>query len=141
MFSGLQFRGIGGQEAELNARRTDDGGAGVEARAIDEQDNPFGGSSLAESGKFVERGAESGVGDHRHEQPEGSSGRGMNEAVDIRPLIAVMNKDARTNPSLGPDPAQDRLETNTVFIHRPKFDTAGRRKGLKGVDILRERFF
>ena len=46
----------------------------------------------------------------------------MNEAVQIRPLVTLMDDHAGTLAFQAPDPAQNGLESNAVLILAPQFD-------------------
>jgi hypothetical protein len=98
----------------------------VEACAIQQEENAFIGSSLAKRGKLTQRGSEGCTRDRRHQQPEGASAGGMDKAIDVGPLIAVMNQDVRTNAPQRPDSPDDGFEANAVFVHGPKLNPARR---------------
>ena len=55
--------------------------------------------------------------------PEDDLARGWSdEAVQIKPLVAVMAAGGRTAAARRPDLTQDRFQAEAVFIERPDFD-------------------
>jgi hypothetical protein len=60
--------------------------------------------------------------DARQQQPGGLAPLGMDEGVEGGPGITVVRWCDGALPPGSPDPAQDRLETETVFILGPQLD-------------------
>jgi hypothetical protein len=65
----------------------------------------------------------------------------MDKAIDVRPLIAMMNQDMGTYPAQRPDSPEDGLQPDAVFVHGPKLNPARRQEVLKGLHQFREGFF
>lgn len=84
-------------------------GTGVPSGPIEYQQNllPLAGSHHASKG--VQRELEEVHRDGWQEQPEGSTARGMNETIQIRPLVARLDNHAGTLAFRAPDPAQNGL--------------------------------
>ena len=74
---------------------------------------------LGESGQSKGKGLRI---DRRHEQPTGLSALWLHKAIHIHPLIARSDHGPHSAPLAGPDAAQDRLETDAVFILTPQFN-------------------
>jgi len=60
--------------------------------------------------------------DRRHEQPTGLSTLWLHKPIEIHPLIALSDHSPYSGPFAGPDAAQDRFETDAVFILTPQFN-------------------
>ena len=60
--------------------------------------------------------------DGRHEQPTAFSTRGFDKAIQVHPLIALSDHCPDAAAFACPDAAQDRFETNAVFILTPQFN-------------------
>jgi hypothetical protein len=54
--------------------------------------------------------------DAAREIPEAFAGGGRDEGGDVEPFEAVMADCHRTQPARGPDPAEDRLQPETVLV-------------------------
>ena len=76
------------------------------------------------------------VGDEPHDLARG----GPDEAVQIKPLVAVMAAGGRTAAAWRPDLAQDRFQAEAVFIERPDFDRNRRLGALELADAGLELF-
>ena len=66
----------------------------------------------------AEQGGVDAIGDEPHDL----AGGGPDEAVQIEPLVAVMAAGGRAASTWRPDLAQDRLQSEAVFIERPDFN-------------------
>jgi hypothetical protein len=75
------------------------------------------------------------------QQPEALPTVRTHKPVQIGPFVARLNRHKRTLPFLAPDPPQDRLEADAMFILAPDFHTGVRMLGLDLGDGLRKRFF
>ena len=110
------------------------------ARAVEHQDDVlveaganFGGERPQER---AEQRSVDAVGDEPHDLARG----GPDEAVQIEPLVAVMDAGSWTAAAWRPDLAQDRLQSETVFIERPDFDRDRRVGALELADAGLELF-
>jgi hypothetical protein len=66
-----------------------------------------------------------------------STARGrVDQADEIAPLVAVLDRSQRTLPLDRPNLVQDGLEAIAVFIHCPQLDDAVRKRGC---DFAQER--
>ena len=138
-FGGLQFRRVGRQEDEADAFGEGER-LGVPAGAVeDENDDPVAsGTGLA--GEEREGVLEELLVDAGGEVPEALAGCGRDEGGDVEPFEPVMAAGDRALATRRPDPAQDRLQSDTVLVGGEDLDCRlGMALGLLG-DGLREPF-
>jgi hypothetical protein len=92
------------------------------ARTIKHQDDVLVGTGADLGGERRQERAEQGgvdaVGDEPHDLARG----GPDEAVQIKPLVAVMATGDGAAATRRPDLAQDRFQAEAVFIERPDLD-------------------
>ena len=129
------MRRVRWQEHQFNAFRNFQILGDMPARAVEHQDDV-----LVEAGANLggERGQEraeqrgvDAVGDEPHDLARG----GSDEAVQIKPLVAVMAAGGRTAAAWRPDLAQDRFQAEAVFVERPDFDRDRRVGALELADL------
>ncbi len=60
---------------------------------------------------------------------EGAAGGGMDKADEIAPGKAVLHRGDGTLTNRRPDPAEERLEADAMFIGGPQFDLRPRKGG------------
>ena len=110
------------------------------ARAVEHQDDV-----LVEAGanfggeRRQERAEQSGV-DAVGDEPHDLAGGWSDEAVQIKPLVAVMATGDGAAAAWRPDLAQDRLQSEAVFVERPDFDRDRRVGALELADTGLELF-
>jgi hypothetical protein len=110
------------------------------ARGVEHQDDV-----LVHAGTHLggERGQEraeqrgvDAVGDEPHDLARG----GPDEAIEIKPLVAVMATGDGAAAAWRPDLAQDRFQAEAVFVERPDFDRDRRVAALELSDAGLELF-
>src|SRR3954467_5193989 len=121
-FGGLNLWRVRGQEHQFNALRNHQIPGDMPARTIKHQDDVLVGTGADLGGERRQERAEQGgvdaVGDEPHDLARGWS----DEAVQIKPLVAVMAPGNGTAATRRPDLAQDRFQAEAVFIERPDLD-------------------
>ncbi len=60
--------------------------------------------------------------DRRHEQPTGLSALWLHKPIQVHPLIARPDYSPHSGSFSGPDPAQDRFETDAMLVLAPEFN-------------------
>ena len=92
------------------------------ARTVEHQDDVLVGAGAHLGGERRQERAEQrgvdAVGDEPHDLTSG----GPDEAVQIEPLVAVVAAGGRTASARRPDLAQDRFQSEAMFIERPDLD-------------------
>ena len=139
-FTGLQFRRIRRQEEQVDALRNDEVRTAMPASSIQHQQDPFVLPGSHRPSKVRQRNRKHL---HRHgwqQQPLRLSGNRMDKTVDVKPLVAVMDRDAWTGSFPHPDAAQDRFQTDAMLIGRPQFN-GGLGEGLLQFFYLLRKFF
>src|SRR5690242_205153 len=110
------------------------------ARAVEHEDDGLVGTGADLGGERRQERAEQrgvdAVGDEPHDLARG----GSDEAVQIKPLVAVMAPGDGAAATRRPDLAQDRLQAEAVFIERPDFDRNRRFGTLEFADAGLELF-
>lgn len=121
-FGGLDLWRVRWQEHQFNAFRNFQIPGDMPARAVEHQDDVLVEAGANLSGERPQERAEQrsvdAVGDEPHDLARG----GPDEAVQIKPLVSVMAAGGWTAAAWRPNLAQDRLQSETVFIERPDFD-------------------
>ena len=116
---------VRGQEHQFNAFRNFQILGDMPARAVEHQDDVLVGAGADLGGERGQERAEQGgvdaVGDEPHDLARG----GSDEAVQIKPLVAVMAAGGRTAAAWRPDLAQDRFQAEAVFVERPDLGAPG----------------
>ena len=139
-FGWLDLWRVRRQEHQFNALRNFQILGDMPARAVEHQDDVLveaganlGGERRQE--RAEQRGVDA-VGDEPHDLARG----GPDEAVQIKPLIAVMATGDGAAAAWRPDLAQDRLQSEAVFVERPDFDRDRRVGALELTDAGLELF-
>ena len=113
---------VRGQEHQFNAFRNLQILGDMPARAVEHQNDALVGAGARLGGERRQERAEQrgvdAVGDEPHDLARGWS----DEAVQIKPLVSVMAAGGWTAATWRPDLAQDRFQSEAVFIERPDFD-------------------
>ncbi len=96
------------------------------ARVVEHQDDYLvgAGAELADQGLegFLEGLDVNGV----EEIPDHLARAGLDEAVEIKPLIAVVDPGDRALALARPDPARDRFQAEAVLVEGPDLDRGAR---------------
>jgi hypothetical protein len=110
------------------------------ARAVEHQNDALVGAGANLGGERRQERAEQrgidAVGDEPHDLASGWP----DEAVKIKPLVAVMTAGGRTAAARRPDLAQDRFQSEAVFVERPDLDRNRRFGALELADAGLELF-
>ena len=139
-FGGLDLGRVRWQEHQFNALRNHQIPGDMPARAVEHQDDVLVGTGADLGGERRQERAEQrgvdAIGDEPHDLARG----GPHEAVQIKPLVAVMAVGGRTAATRRPDLAQDRFQSEAVFIERPDLDRNRRFGTLEFADAGLELF-
>jgi len=139
-FGGLDLWRVRWQEHQFNAFRNFQILGDMPARAVEHQDDVLVGAGARLGGERRQERAEQrgvdAIGDEPHDLARG----GPDEAVQIKPLVAVMAAGGWTAATWRPDLAQDRFQSEAVFIERPDFDRDRRVGALELADAGLELF-
>ncbi len=115
--------------------------AAMPAGLIEHQHDLLVAAQVQIDGKFVEGDAKR-LGIHRWQQePKGVPSCGLDEGIELQPLIAVGYPRDRALTFARPDPAQDWLEPDAMFIHRPHLDGGSGMGGAHDVKRVRQGLF
>lgn len=74
-------------------------------------------------------------------QPERCAALRTHKAIQIRPFVAMLDRDNRALPFLAPDPPQDWFEADPMLILSPQLDRGVRMLGSDALERLRKGFF
>jgi hypothetical protein len=125
-FGRLEFRGVGGQDVQLDAFGDLKVRRDVPSGTVDDQQHRLVAAGPDFRGEGSEDGAEQGGVDGVGQEPDDLARGRSDEAVDIEPLVAVMPMGNRAAAPPGPDCAKDRLQAEPLFVKGPDFNRAGR---------------
>jgi hypothetical protein len=139
-FGGLDLGRIRRQEHQFNALRNHQIPSDMPARAVEHQDDVLVGAGADLGGERGQERAEQGGVDAIGDEPHDLAGGWSDEAVQIKPLIAVMAVGGRTAAAWRPNLAQDRFQAEAVFVERPDFDRDRRFGALELADASLELF-
>ena len=78
--------------------------------------------------------------DGRHEQPIGLSALRLHKPLERPPLRALSDHGSHSGPFAGPDAAQDRFESDAVFILAPELNAGCGIRLLQRLDLLGQFF-
>ena len=122
MFGGLELGRIGWEEVEIDVIGHPQTQTGMPSCAIEDQDDLLLRSCSCLARERSELRLEERNIHARREVEQGAAGGRMDEADEIAPFVAVLDRGDGAL-SLGcPDPAQDGLQANPMLVHRPQFD-------------------
>ena len=105
------------------------------ARAVEHQDDVLVGAGADLGGERRQERAEQRGVDAVGDEPDDLARGWPDEAVQIKPLVAVMAAGGWTAAAWRPDLAQDWLQSEAVFIERPDFDRDRRFAALELGDL------
>ena len=134
-FGGLDLGRIRRQEHQFNALRNHQIPSDMPARAVEHQDDVLVGAGADLGGERGQERAEQGGVDAIGDEPHDLAGGWSDEAVQIKPLIAVMAVGGRTAAAWRPNLAQDRFQAEAVFVERPDLDRDRRVGALELADL------
>ena len=121
-FGRLDLWRVRWQEHQFNALRNHQIPGDMPARTIKHQDDVLVGTGADLGGERRQERAEQGCVDAVGDEPHDLARGGSDEAVQIKPLVAVMAPGDGAAATRRPDLARDRLQAEAVFIERPDFD-------------------
>ena len=110
------------------------------ACAVEYQDDVLVGTGADLGGERRQQCAEQGGVDAIGDEPHDLASCWPDEAIKIRPLVAVMAAGGRAAAAWRPDLAQDRFQAEAVFVERPDFDRNRRFGTLEFADAGLELF-
>jgi hypothetical protein len=112
----LEFRRVGGQEQQMPMLGNTEPQTTVPACAIEDEPDLLGGARadlLGEGGEFR---LKEGNGDRRGQMEDRAARSRMDEANEVAPGIAVLDRRERALPVETPDLVQDRLQADAMFV-------------------------
>ena len=133
VFGRLEFRGVGRQEAELDAVGDAQPLADMPAGAVEEQDHRFVRAGADRIGEAIQNALEQRDIDAVGEPPFDRAGRRAHKAVEVEPLVFVRADRRRASAAPGPNPPRQRLQAEAVLVEGPQLDRPARRLGLGGI--------
>ena len=139
-FGGLDLWRIRRQEHQFNALWNHQIPGDVPARAVEHQDDVLVGTGADLGGERRQQCAEQGGVDAIGDEPHDLARCWPDEAIKIKPLVAVMTAGGWAAAAWRPDLAQDRLQAEAVFVERPDFDRNRRVGALEFGDASLELF-
>ncbi len=132
-FGRLDFGRVGWQKRQVDMRRNGQMSAGMPAGAVEHQDDLAVRPRPGVFGKVGQFEAEHVGVDGGGGVPDRPPRLGMNKADQVTPLIARLYGDDRALTGQRPDRAQDRLQTDAVFVGCPNLDLG---LGMRGLHCL-----
>src|SRR5579871_1168272 len=121
MLRRLEFGTIRRQEIQVQMGWAVQTWTGMPACTVKQQADMFMRPSADKIGESQEGCFKSRNRDSWHEQPGGATGGGLDKSINVQPLVTWVDRDRWTLPAFGPHPAQDGLEADAMFVHRPGF--------------------
>ena len=137
---GLDLWRVRRQEHQFNALRNLQIPGDVPARAIEHQDDVLVGAGAGLGGERRQQRAEQRGVDAVGDEPHDLTGGRPDEAVQIEPLVAAVAAGGRPASARRPDLAQDRFQSEAVFVERPDLDRNRRFGALELADAGLELF-
>jgi hypothetical protein len=140
MLSRLQFRGIGRQKEQMHLvgqPQLDAGG--FPAGPIEDEHDLFGGTGpdlARERGQFHLKDRDTDGGWQMGQMKDRPTRGGMDKADAGAPGEAVLHSGGGALPDWRPDPPEQRLQTDPLFVGGPQLDLGNRKRG---GDRLQER--
>ena len=107
--------------------------AGMPACAIKDQDDPLGRSGTNVPGKGGEHLPEEGNRHGGEQPPLGLPGGGTDEATDMEPLVALLNRSDRPLADRCPDPPDQGQQPDAMLVGGPELDLSS---WVGGADVL-----
>jgi hypothetical protein len=127
---------VGRQEEQMEMLGHLELGAGMPARAVQDEHDLFARPSAHRLGEGRQLSREQFDAHARRQIPDGAAGGGVDEARQIAPLVAMVDRGQRALAGEGPDALPDRFQANAVLVSRPELDL-GLREG--GSDLAEQR--
>jgi hypothetical protein len=122
MFSGLQLWRIRWQEEQVDVLGHLEPLAGVPARTIQDQDDLLAGAGADRRGEGDQLDCEERDADRGGEMEARAARGGLHETHEGAPGEAVAHHGDGALPFGSPDPPQEWLQADAVFVGRPEFD-------------------
>jgi hypothetical protein len=121
----LQLGGIGRQEEQVDVLRHVHLGTRVPAGAVQHQHDLLAraGADLPREG--LQLGLEEPDADARGQMENRAPRGGMDEADQVAPLVAVLDRGSGSLAGEAPDLVQDRLEADAMLVDSPRLDARG----------------
>lgn len=129
-FGGLEFGTVGRQMDEPYAVGNDEARLGVPSGVVKNEEDGAMRSRAGLLGEGVEKALEERLGDAIGDIPDRLAGGGRDKCGHIEPFKAVMAEGDGTLPFRRPDAAQDRLQSDPMFVGGKDFDRPARVLGL-----------
>jgi hypothetical protein len=121
-FGRLDLRGMRGQDVQFDAFGDLQVSGDMPSGTINDEQHVLVGAGADLGGEGSKDGAEHGGVGCVGEEPDNSTGGRPHEAVDIEPLEAVMSTSDRAAAPPRPDFAQNRFQTEPLFVKGPDFN-------------------
>jgi hypothetical protein len=121
-FGRLDLRGMRGQDVQFDAFGDLQVSGDMPSGTINDEQHVLVGAGADLGGEGSKDGAEQGGVGCVGEEPDNSTGGRPHEAVDIEPLEAVMSTSDRAAAPPRPDFAQNRFQTEPLFVKGPDFN-------------------
>ncbi len=131
---------MGRQEEQVDAFGYDKFFAGMLACLIEDQQDALRRACANGLSELCQRNREHIRPHCLQEQPFRLSRSRLHKTVEIEPLEAMLESDTRPGPFAYPDPAQNRLESDTVLIGRPHLNCGLGKRLLDCFHLLRKVF-
>ena len=122
MFRWLEFGRIRRQKEQVDVVRHAQALGAVPAGPIQHEHNLLVGTGSDCLGKGGEFRLEEGHAHRGGQMKDRAAGGGMDEADQVSPLVAVLDRSQGALAVKTPDLVQDRFEPNAVFIHGPQLN-------------------
>ena len=134
----LQFRGVGGQEQEMDALGDLHLLPGMPPGSIQHEGDPLGRSCSHVPGKGGQHLTEEDGLDGGQEPPLGLTGGGPDEATDIEPFVALRHRRTRPFADGCPHLSNQREQANAMLVGGPELDLGIRMRGPDRVYLVAE---
>ena len=126
----LEFRGVGRQEAEPDAVGDAQPLADMPAGAVEHQDDGLVRAGADCGGETVEHALEQRDIDAIGQLPFDRAGGWPHKTVEVEPFVLVRADRHRALAAPGPNPPDERLQTEAMLVEGPQLDRAAGRLGL-----------
>jgi len=139
MLSRLQFGGIGRQKEQMPMVGHAQLDAGVPAGPIEDEHDLFSGTGpdlARERGQVHLKDRDTEGGWQMGQMKDRPTRGGMDKADEVAPGEAVLHSGSGALPDWRPDPPEQRLQTDPMFVGGPQLDLGSRKRG---GDRLQER--
>jgi hypothetical protein len=132
----LQLGRVGWQEQEVDVLGDPQAGAGVPPRPVEHEDDLLGRPGAHRAGERLQLGLEQADAHRGGEMEDGAARGGVDEADQVAPRVAVLDRRQWALPVEAPHRVQDGFQADAVLVDRPELDL---RLGEGGRDLAQER--